>query len=174
VKGTASPRTTIVAAIVSSMSLSGPLPARAQSARADQRPLLEARVDYIGPRPHTAQVGVGVNIPVGIYLRIGAIGAGGTSWHEGLPAASARADVIGRFTFDPLRERGWGLSAGGGLSVRYDDGAKARRERWRGLVTLALDLEGPRRGSVAPAIQVGLGGGARVGVVLRAAQVGRR
>jgi hypothetical protein len=32
---------------------------------------------------------------------------------------------------------------------------------------LVADLEGRKRGAITPAIQIGLGGGARVGVVLR-------
>jgi hypothetical protein len=65
------------------------------------------------------------------------------------------------------------LSAGGGLSVRYDQLA-SERGRWRPLLALVVDLEGPRIGSVAPAIQLGLGGGARLGVILRGADPQRR
>ncbi len=108
-------------------------------------------------------------------LRVGVIGAGGTSWRDGQSAAaSARADVIGRFALDPFRERRWGLSAGGGLSVRYDQASVDRRQRWRALVAIVLDLEGPRAGSIAPALQLGLGGGLRGGVILRGAQSGFR
>jgi hypothetical protein len=160
--------------LASAIALLGARPARAQNAAGGRRPRVEARVDYIGPRPHTVHGGAGVNVPVGTYLRVSLIGAGGTSWHDERTAASARADVIGRFAFDPFRERRWGLSAGGGLSVRYDQGASARRERWRALVALIVDLEGPRTSAVAPAIQIGLGGGFRVGLILRAAQSGRR
>jgi hypothetical protein len=136
------------------------------------RPQAEARVDYIGPNPAVVHAGVGVNVPAGTYLRVSLVGAGGASWDEGRTAGSARADVIGRFLFDPFRERRWGLSAGGGLSVRYDQGMGARR--WRPLLALVVDLEMPRIGSVAPALQVGLGGGARVGLIIRGADPNRR
>jgi hypothetical protein len=134
----------------------------------------ELRADYIGPRPHTVQIGAGVNLPVGPYLRVGVIGAGGVGWRDGQSGASGRADVIGRFALDPFREHRWGLSAGGGLSVRYDATGANSPHRWRALVALVIDLEGPRAGSVAPAVQLGLGGGLRAGVVLRGAQSGFR
>jgi hypothetical protein len=136
------------------------------------RPRAEARVDYLGPNPDAAHAGVGMNVPVGTYLRVSVVGAGGASWNEGNAAGSMRADVIGRFSFDPFRERRWGLSAGGGLSVRYDRLDAGRR--WRPLVALVVDLEGPRQGSIVSAVQVGLGGGARVGLIIRGADPNRR
>jgi hypothetical protein len=148
-------------------------PALAQRvARRVPRP--EVRVDYLGPDPHTAHAGVGLNVPVGTYLRVAIIGGGGTSWRGERVAASARADVVGRFAFDPFRERRWGLSAGGGLSVRYDDRVPAGRPRWRALLALVVDLEGPRIGTLAPALQVGLGGGLRAGAILRSSHPNRR
>ena len=137
------------------------------------RPRGEARLDYLGPDPHTVHAGLGLNVPFGTYLRVGVIGAGGASWKDSRAATSARADVVARFSFDPFRERAWALSAGGGLSLRYDE-VEPRRERWRPLLALVIDLEGPRTGSVAPAVQLGLGGGARLGVIVRGAGQGRR
>jgi hypothetical protein len=126
----------------------------------------EARLDFLGPDPSALHVGVGVNVPAGTYLRLGLVAAGGASRDAGRTAGSARADVVGRFLFDPFRERRWGFSGGGGVSTRYDRAADGRR-RWRALVTLLADLEGPRVRSVAPALQLGLGGGFRAGVILR-------
>lgn len=136
------------------------------------RPRAEARVDYLGPNPDVVHAGVGVNVPLGTYLRVSVLGAGGASWDDGRTGGSVRGDVIGRFTFDPFRERRWGLSAGGGLSVRYDHVDAGRG--WRPLLALVVDLEGPRSGVVAPALQVGLGGGARVGLIIRGADPNRR
>jgi hypothetical protein len=148
-----------------------PVPAQTGSLRA--RPRAEVRVDYLGPNPNAVQAGAGVNMPVGTYLRVGVIGAGGTGWNDGRSGASLRFDVIGRFSFDPFRERRWGLSSGGGLSVRYDRAAPRSRQ-WRPLLALVVDLEGQRVGSIAPGVQLGLGGGARVGAIIRAADPNRR
>jgi hypothetical protein len=132
----------------------------------------EVRVDYLGPNPDAVHAGVGLNVPAGTYLRVSLVGAGGASWQEGRTGGSARAEVVGRFTFDPFRERRWGLSAGGGLSLRYDESRSTRR--WRPLLALVMDFEGPRKGSIVPALQVGLGGGARVGLIIRGADSNRR
>jgi len=118
--------------------------------------------------------GLGVNLSAGTYVRLELVGAGGASWWPNGRHASARADAIARFAFDPFRERRWGLSAGGGLSARYDGEALDGGRRWRALIALVLDLEGPRAGGVAPAFQLGLGGGVRAGVVVRGADAGRR
>jgi hypothetical protein len=148
------------------------VPVRAQTG-ARARASAEARVDYLGPNPNTLHAGAGLNVPVGTYLRVGVIAAGGTSWDDARSGTSLRFDVIGRFTFDPFRERRWGLSAGGGLSVRYDHAVRGSRQ-WRPLLALVVDVEGRRLGSIAPALQLGLGGGARVGAIIRGADPNRR
>ena len=148
--------------------------AGAQAAGRRPSPRPEVRLDYLGPRPHAMHGGLGVNVPAGTYLRLELVGAGGASWRDGRTATSARADAIARFALDPFRERRWGLSAGGGLSVRYDDDTFDRPRRWRALIAVILDVEGPRAGGVAPALQLGLGGGVRAGVVVRGADPSRR
>ena len=59
--------------------------------------------------------------------------------------------------------------AGGGASLRYDEGGRAR-----GYMVAFMGVEGPPMGGVLPALEVGLGGGARVGVTLRRAPEARR
>ena len=71
--------------------------------------------------------------------------------------------MIARFLFDPFRQQRWGFSAGGGVSVRARDG-----DRVRPFLVAVLDLEAPRSASgITPAIQLGLGGGVRIGMALR-------
>ncbi|MDB4883900.1 MAG: hypothetical protein JWL95_2666 [Gemmatimonadetes bacterium] len=132
----------------------------AQSARIPMAE--ELRADAMGGRRTSVQGGVGVQIPAGPYVRVGVIA--GLGAHTGSPHTGAgRLDVAARFLLDPYRQTRWGLSAGGGVSLRADAGEKIRPK----LLVLA-DLEGPRSThGFSPAVQLGLGGGVRVGVGLR-------
>jgi len=55
------------------------------------------------------------------------------------------------------------------MSATFGDRLQPRQ-----YLVVVTDLEMPRVGSVVPALQVGLGGGVRVGLVARVAQSGRR
>jgi hypothetical protein len=55
------------------------------------------------------------------------------------------------------------------VSVRHDGGDRTRVY----LVTL-FGVEGGRHGGAYPALELGLGGGVRLGLVLRASPAGRR
>lgn len=124
----------------------------------------EYRADAIAGRGTAAQGGGGVSVPLGIYVRLAVDASAGATWRDGTTRASGRVDAIGRFLLDPFREVPVALSLGGGVSVPYADGDS----RVRPYLTLVVDLEGRARGPISPAVQLGLGGGARVGVVLRA------
>ena len=124
----------------------------------------EFRVDAIVGRETAAQAGVGVVIPAGIYVRLGVDAAGGATFAGGASRPSGRVDAIGRFLLDPFRETAVAVSFGGGLSVPYVDG----QTHLRPYLTAVIDVEGRMRGPVTPALQLGLGGGARIGLVLRA------
>jgi hypothetical protein len=127
------------------------------------RPYAEFRADAIVGRGTTAQGGLGAVIPLGAYVRFSVDGSAGSTWRNGSARASGRVDAIGRFLLDPYREMPFGLSLGGGLSVPVAQG----HARVRPYLTAVADIEGRRRGPITPALQIGLGGGARLGVVLR-------
>ena len=127
----------------------------------------ELRADAIVGRVPSVQAGVGVEIPAGIYMRVGLDGAAGATWRDGATAATGRADAIARFLLDPFREVPIGLSFGGGVSVPIGAPAGSRSP----YLTLVLDIEGKVHHGVAPALQIGLGGGARIGVVLRQSEL---
>lgn len=126
----------------------------------------ELRADVIAGHATAYQAGAGLNLPFGTYARVGLVAAAGATRAAAATHASARGDVYVRFLLDPLSEYAHGLSAGGGISLR-DDGAG----RARAYLLVLVDLEGDqRRGGwhgFVPALQVGLGGGARVGIALR-------
>jgi hypothetical protein len=150
-----------VLVLLALMAISSPTQAQA-TLDAGMHP--EFRVDMItGSASTVVQLGGGVEIPAGYYARIGVIGAVGTPVASASRVFDGRLDLIGRFLFDPFREHAWGLSAGAGVSLRV-----AERDKVRPYLAAVVDLEGPRSASgVAPAFQVGLGGGGRVGVALR-------
>ena len=124
----------------------------------------EWRVDGIFARTAGGEVGLGVSLPVGIYVRNGLVGGIGVGQH----GVEGRTDLLSRFSLDPFRQSRWSLYGGGGISGRYraeEDGGS------RAYLLLFLGLEGPlplgRTSGWVPAFEVGLGGGARVGVIIR-------
>ena len=133
----------------------------AQQARVRAEP--ELRADVLGGRGTAVQLGAGVQIPAGTYVRVGVIGGVGSRWIDGASRTDGRVDVLGRFLIDPFRQSRWALSAGGGVSLRATSGDRVRPD-----LLVAADLEGPRsKSGVSPTIQVGLGGGVRAGLGLR-------
>jgi hypothetical protein len=132
----------------------------------------EVRVDLIAGHDPAIQFGAGVQIPAGYYARIGVDVAVGTPIGAGTDVGGldGRIDILARFLLDPFRQTAYGLSLGGGASLRAERG-----ERARPLLLVALDVEGRRSArGVVPALQIGLGGGVRVGVVLRRGAPGSR
>ena len=123
----------------------------------------ELRGDAIFGDGTALQGGGGIVFPAGIYVRVNVDGAVGTRLRDGEAHTSGRADVIARFLLDPFRELPFGLSLGGGVTVPYTDGDTGVQP----YLTAVIDIEGRRHGRFTPALQIGLGGGARVGVLLR-------
>jgi hypothetical protein len=138
---------------------------------AQRRPAteLELRADAIGARATTAHLGAGLSFPAGTYVRGVLTVAGGAAWKASDSRSSARVDAGLRFLMDPFREQTWALYGTGGLSMLYDG-----FDRWRPLVLVAVGLEREGPGRWTHAIEVGLGGGARLGLVLRRASAGTR
>jgi hypothetical protein len=159
VRRAAARASTVLAAIA------GLLTPRAAQAQRESAPIApEVRADYLGGRRSSVQAAAGLEIPAGWYVRVGVLAGAGLSFRADEPTrAAGRVDVLTRFLLDPFRQSRWGFSAGAGVSIRAEEGDRIRPQ-----LLLGLDLEGPRtRHGLAPAIQVGLGGGARVGVGVR-------
>ena len=148
-----------------------PRDANAQAGRRPAAPRVqpELRADFINARARAAHIGLGFSVPVSTYVRVGMVGAGGPAWSDSTTAFSGRVDGLARFVVDPLRESRWAPYASGGLGVLYDED-----DRWRAVLVGALGVEGPAMGRVVPAVEVGFGGGARVGVSIRRGIPGRR
>ena len=159
-------RIAVIAGAAIATLATGGAPLRAQMSRVQ----LEARVAGILATTDALHAGLGANVRMGTYLRAGALGAFGTSFDPDGSHASARVDAAARFLLDPLRQVRWGPYGGGGLSLRHESASG-----WRGYLLIFLGVDGPTIGGrVDPALEVGLGGGTRVGVVLRGARRGGR
>ena len=129
----------------------------------------EARADFIDARAAAAHLGIGFSVPASLYVRLGIVGAIGQAWSNGEASGAGRVDGLVRFVVDPLREFRWAPYAAGGIGAIYDG-----PEKWRGVLVGVLGIEGPASGPIIPAVEIGFGGGARVGVALRRAIRGRR
>jgi hypothetical protein len=145
-----------------------------QRVAAQEQPRLSAypelRADLIAASRTAATLGGGVELPLGTYVRMGLDANGGATWTNGTSAFIGRADAIGRFLLDPFREVPVGLSLGAGLTLPIQRHAGPLRP----LLVGVIDLEARRRGGWTPALQLGLGGGLRMGLVLRRSQRLRR
>lgn len=144
----------------------------AGSAGAQQiKPLVQwqARADFIAARESLVQIGGGLNLPAGYYVRLGVDVAGGPQFAAGRTVFAGRTDFTARFLLDPFMETRYGLYGGGGVSVRWTD-----VQGWREYLVVLAGLEGPAHSGWRSAIEAGLGGGTRVGVVLRRARTASR
>ncbi|HVT40886.1 MAG TPA: hypothetical protein VHE78_17735 [Gemmatimonadaceae bacterium] len=146
-----------------------PSSVRAQDYDFRPRVQWEARADGLLASPAAAQIGVGANVPGGYYMRYGVTAAAGPAWTRQADVATARVDLTARYLLDPFHEIAWGLYGGAGLSSRWD-----KATNWREYLLVVAGAEGPARRGWRVALEVGLGGGARIGIVLRRARANGR
>jgi hypothetical protein len=139
-------------------------PAAAHSQVPQQPVQVEGRVDAIVARTTGVEAGLGLSVPSGIYMRTGLVAGIGADGH----GVEGRTDLISRFSLDPFRQSRWAPYGGAGVSGRYrsklDGGSHA-------YLMIFLGVEGPlplgAASGMVPAFELGLGGGARFGVILR-------
>jgi hypothetical protein len=157
--------------MIVSLSLAATLPVAGGGQVVQQRIQSELRLDGIFARSSGVEAAYGFTVPVGIYVRSGIVAGAGVGRH----GAEGRTDFIARFSFDPFRQTRWAPYAGAGLSGLYrselDGGARA-------YILVFLGVEGPlplgELSGWVPAAEVGLGGGARVGLIFRRGVNARR
>ena len=130
----------------------------------------EFRVDGIAARHPAIESGASLVIASGIYVRNALTVAGGITGRDSESSAVGRVEFVSRFLLDPFRESSYGLSVGGGFGVTN----LAHVARWRPYLAGVLDVELKSSPGLTPAIQLGLGGGARLGLVLRSGSDRRR
>jgi hypothetical protein len=129
----------------------------------------EARADAVIAPASAAQLGIGANVPIGYYVRLGAVVAGGPAWRDGQTAASARLDLTARYLFDPFHEIPWAPYIGGGFTSTWDDPARPH-----GYLLVVAGVEGPASRGWRTAVEAGLGDGFRLGIVFRRARANGR
>ena len=122
----------------------------------------EVRTDAIFARVNLVHAGLGVAFRTAYNVRAHVAAGGGVAIKDGAREASVRGDATLRLLLDPFGESRAGLSVGGGVGVLYDG-----FEKTRPVGILVLGLEGPPRQPIVWALEVALGGGARIGLVLR-------
>lgn len=128
----------------------------------------EGRIDALLTPLPGAHAGGGLNVRAGQYARIGVTAAFGAVRDRGETLASGRADATVRFLLDPFAEARRGWYGGAGLTVR-GDGDRA----WHGDLVLVVGVEGTRASRSVRAVELALGGGVRLGVVLRTRRAGQ-
>jgi hypothetical protein len=134
----------------------------------------ELRLDALVARDPAVQLGAGVGIAAGSYVRLSAVAAVGAARVRRQGGRRARGEHAARRSSRatcsiPSGSSSAACTPGGGLGVRRDGGGD-----WDELLLLVAGVEGrPRRG-VAPAVELGVGGGVRLGVVLRRARAAGR
>jgi len=129
----------------------------------------EWRADLFLARVDAAHAGVGSSADLGAYARLDAALGVGAAWIGSEAVASGRADLGVRFLLDPYRQERWGVYGGAGVSTRYEDGPGVRVH-----LTLYAGAELPGDRPWLPAIEAGIGGGVRVGLVMRPRRQSRR
>ncbi|HEX6535518.1 MAG TPA: hypothetical protein VF041_13060 [Gemmatimonadaceae bacterium] len=136
-------------------------PARAQF-REPARVQPAGRVDVLASHITAIQAGTELSLPAGRALRLSLVGGAGGSWADGRSGLSARAELAGRFLLDPNFSARWAPYVGGGGGARYDHIAG-----WRAVLVVFVGMEGPNWNGVIPFVEVGYGGGGRIGLGLR-------
>ena len=133
--------------------------ARAQTQQVQVTFIPEARLDLIAGSDAAMHAGFGIITPVSTYFSLGGTVAAGIS----KTGFSGRGDLYSRFSLDPYHEYWWEPYLGGGVTVRADGGGPGTRTYLLGI----LGFDGPSAGGIAPGVELGIGGGVRLGVTLR-------
>lgn len=119
----------------------------------------EIRLDYLGGGAHAVHVGAGVSLRAGTYVRVGA--NAGVAPYAPRGGSRAHGDLTARFLLDPFGQAKAGVSLGGGIGLRLQDG------RARAFALMYVDVEAGPGGRWAPFGRAGFGGGPRLAIGLR-------
>ena len=137
----------------------------APAAYSQPRSALEVRVDGIlASRVTTVHLGVGGTRLVARNLELQLVIGGGTAFRRALSgkATAGRADLLARFAPLPADRQRWGAYVSGGVSALVERGT-----RGRAVLALLVGIEGGRARETRNFVELGVGGGVRVGAGVR-------
>lgn len=137
----------------------------ARSAEPQKRSALEVRVDGIAAsQVTTVHLGVGGTRVLARNLEAQLVIGGGTAFREGTGenAAAGRADLLVRFAPLPADRQRWSAYVAGGLSALVERGTSGRA-----VLALLVGMEGGRARETRSFVELGVGGGLRVGAGVR-------
>lgn len=157
----------VVAALLAVTLAAGPSQAQ-RGASLAPTPLL--RTDVLLDRGTTLHAGAGLVVPAGYQARVSLEGGVGATRRDDAWRPSARLDVVARFLVDPFRQLRWAPTVGAGAGMRWE-----RDARPRPVAIVVVGLQGPAEGRTwLRGLEVGLGGGVRIGATLARPRPGRR
>ena len=150
--------------------------AAAQSNPPLPRLMNEGSVNGRWSRGNMIEAGWSVIIPISPYVRTHLTAAGGYIWRNPIWMRESRYETTTRFLLDPFRQSRYGLSFGGGVGMTNSDGLYGRPDpfgnrpqRWRPFLVAYSDLELRKTAGLTPAVQLGIGSGIRLGLLVRSA-----
>jgi hypothetical protein len=133
----------------------------ARAAESQARSALEVRVDGIAAsRVTTVHLGVGATRVVSRNLEVQIVIGAGSAFRDGSSddAAAGRADLLARFAPIPGDRQRWSAYVAGGLSALVERGT-----RGRAVLALLVGMEGGRARETRSFLELGVGGGVRLG-----------
>jgi hypothetical protein len=137
----------------------------ARAAQSQSPSALEVRVDGIAAsRVTTVHLGVGGTRLLARNVELQLVIGGGAAFRRALSghAAAGRADLLARFAPLPADRRRWSAYIAGGLSALVERGTSGRA-----VLALLVGVEGGRARETRTFVELGVGGGVRLGAGVR-------
>jgi hypothetical protein len=136
-----------------------------RTAESQKQSALEVRVDGIASsHVTTVYVGLGGTRVVSRNLEVQLVIGGGTAFREASSgnAPAGRADLLARFAPLPSDRQRWSAYLAGGLSALVERGTSGRA-----VLALLVGMEGGRARETRSFLELGVGGGFRLGAGVR-------
>lgn len=124
-------------------------------------PRFEVRSDIVSAAGGSLHLGAGFDAPLGLYVRGGLVASHAAVRWRSSDAAQARLDGVLSFHLDPFREEPRGLYGFAGVGAVLRDG------EWLPVMVVGAGVEFHTSRRRSWSVEGGLGGGWRLGAILR-------